>query len=225
MPDAGPSAFGILDIRMTPAVWFRRFAWLACAVLLAGTVEASPRTLTADFDGDGHSDSVTIDTADPFVLHITLSRTGTRTRIQRARAVLEIAARDVDGDHLPELITTEAGAASALKQAGALRVWKTDARHGFKRIHPRHRGPGTLKAPSGRSLDNDDPADEANEDFSSVLQSRESLNTRDVVAQDTDSSSCIPLPHPDAALASVLPRDLSTPRAPPLPARLISLLA
>jgi hypothetical protein len=202
---------------MTPAVWLRRFVWVVCALLLASLAEASSsRTVTADFDGDGRSDSVSIDRVDPSILHITLSRTGTATRIRRARAVLEIAAHDVDGDHLPELITAEASAAPALTHARALRVWKTDAHHGLKKVHPRRRAtPRTLKAPIRRTLEKDEPADDSSDDLGGITSTGESLNTRDPVAPDASSADIVPSPHPDAALASVLPRDLSTPRAPP----------
>jgi hypothetical protein len=210
---------------MTPAVWFRRFAWLTCALLLAATADASTRALTADFDGDGRSDSVSIDAFDPSILHITLSRTGTTTRIQGVRAVLEIAAHDVDGDHLPELITAEASRAPALKATRDLRVWKTDARHGFKKVHPRRRTPGTVKAPAANTVDKDDPADDAGEDLTSGLAARDALDPRNPAASLTASASIVPAPHPDAALPSVLPRDRSTPRAPPVSALLLSLLA
>lgn len=210
---------------MTPGVWLRRFAWLACALLLTATAEASPRALFADFDGDGHNDSVSIDRTDPSILHITLSRTGTVGRIQRTRAVLELAAHDIDGDHLPELITAEASSTSGWTHARALRVWKTDAQHGFTKVHPRRYAPGTIKAPPARTLDKDDPADDFSEDLGSLLPSRESLNTRDPVPADAASDRIVPAPHPDASLPSVLPRDLSTPRAPPAQTLLISLRA
>lgn len=209
---------------MTPGVWLRRLAWLACALLLAATADAAPRAIVADFDGDGHNDSVSIDRTDPSVLHITLSRSGTVARMQRSRAVLELAARDIDGDHLPELITAEASSTSGWTHARALRVWKTDAHHGFTKVRPRRSAPGTIKAPPARTVDKDDPADDASEDLGSLLPSPEPLNARDAAA-DAAADRIVPAPHPDASLPSVLPRDLSTPRAPPVQTLLISLRA
>lgn len=200
---------------MTPGVWLRRLVWVVFGLLLVSRAEAASLALTADFDGDGHSDTVAIDRVDPSVLHVHLSRTGTVTQIRRAGPVLQIAAQDLDGDHLPELITTEDISASAWSRRHTLRVWKPDVTRGFRRIHPHRRATGTLKVPAEKALHEDDPADDATEDLTSVLQSRDSVTTRDPVAAEPSSTGTLPAPHPDAALVSTPSLDPSTPRAPP----------
>ena len=200
---------------MTPAVWLRRFVWVVFALLLVSTAEAASPALTADFDGDGYSDTVSIDRVDPSILHVHLSRTATVTQIRRARPVLQIAAQDLDGDHLPELITTEDISATAWAHRHTLRVWKPDVRRGFRTIHPRRRAPNTVKPPADKALHQDDPVDDAAEDLTSILPSRDSVTTRDPVAAEPASARILPAPHPDAALVSAPPFDPSTPRAPP----------
>ena len=200
---------------MTPAVWLRRIVWVVFGLLLVSSAEAASLALTADFDGDGHSDTVAIDHVDPSILHVRLSRAGTVTQIRRDRPVLQIAAQDLDGDHLPELITTEDISASAWTRRHTLRVWKPDVRRGFRTIHPRRRGPGTVKAPPDKALHEDDPADDATEDLTSSLPSRDSVTTRDPVAAEPSSTSILPAPGPDAAPVSAPSLDPSTPRAPP----------
>jgi hypothetical protein len=187
----------------------------ACALLLVSAAEASNRILTADFDGDGHADSVSIDRVEPSVLHVRLSRSGTVTRLRGARPVLHLAARDLDGDHLPELITAEDAGVSEWHRPHTLRVWKPDATRGFRTYHPRRRGPAALKAPADETVDEGAPVDDASEDSGSLEPTRESTTTRDPVATEVPAAAVVPAPHPDAALVSTPPLDPSTPRAPP----------
>ncbi len=200
---------------MTPVVWLRRIVWVAFALLLVSTAEAAGLALTADFDGDGRTDTVSIDRADPSILHVHLSRTATTAQIRRSRPVLQIVARDLDGDNLPELITTEDVSPSAWTRRHTLRVWKPDMARGFRTIHPRRRGPGTVKAPAREALHEDDPADDAAEDLTSILPSRESVTTRDPLAAGPACTSILPALPSDATLVSSLPVAPSTPRAPP----------
>jgi len=196
---------------------FRGLLWLTgvCA-MLASPVAAATGTLTADFDGDGNSDWVTIDRAEPSVLHVWLSASGTTASVRSRRPVLQIAARDVDGDHLPELITTEAGSWPQWKRAHTLRVWKQDARRGFRTFHSRHRTPGTLKAPSGTTLDEDPPADDSTDGDGAFVPGRDTASSRAPAVVGPQSISRYFAASADAALASHIPLDQSAPRAPPV---------
>jgi hypothetical protein len=200
---------------MTPGFWLRHLVWSACILALVSAAEASNRVVTADFDGDGHTDSVSIDRAEPSILHVRLSRSGTVTRIRRARPVLYIVARDLDGDRLPELITTEDASTSGGRWLQTLRVWTPDGSAGFRKYHPRRRVPRTLKAPWDQRVDEGAPVDDAMEALGSVEPSRESTTTRDPVATDVATARIVPAPHPDAALVPAVSLDLATPRAPP----------
>src|SRR3954463_2498295 len=195
---------------------FRGLLWLTgvCA-MLASPVAAATGTLTADFDGDGNNDRVTIDRAEPSVLHVWLSATGTGTSVRSRRPVLQIAARDVDGHHRPELITTEAGGWPWWKPAHALRVWKQDARRGFRTFHPPHRTPGTLKAPSGETPDDDPPADDATDGDGAFVPARDTASSRAPAVVGPQSISRYFVPSADTALTSHVPLDQSAPRAPP----------
>ena len=136
------------DSRMHLLTRVRRALWIACACVLlsAPLARAADRSLAADFDGDGKSDRVAIDRSEPSVLHVWLSRTGTTDRLHNPRALLWIAATDVDGDNRPELIATEAS-------AEGLRIWKRDgARRGFRPYAPR-RSPAHATPPTnGRTV-------------------------------------------------------------------------
>ena len=87
-----------------------------------------------------------IDRAEPSVLHVWLSTTGATHLIRSPRALLRIAATDVDGDHRPELIATEASASE-------LRVWKRDGpRRGFEPYTPPRAPDHAAPSPKVRTL-------------------------------------------------------------------------
>jgi hypothetical protein len=185
----------------------RRALWLACAcmTLFVPRALAADRALTADFDGDGKNDWVAIDRSEPTIVHVWLSATHSANVIRSPRAVLRVAATDVDGDHRPELIATDASTAG-------LRIWKTHQRRGFRAYHPWRARPRATGSSNRRAID-DDPPDTA-EGLRGSAYPHDSVLTRD------------PPPPPFCACAILihrLNRDLashaffgsSTPRAPP----------
>ena len=129
----------------------RSALWIACACVLlcAPSAAAADRSLRADLDGDGHTDQVSINRSEPSVLHVWLSTTGTTHLIRSPRALLRIAATDVDGDHRPELIATEASASE-------LRVWKRDGpRRGFEAYTPPRAPDHAAPSPKVKTLGGD----------------------------------------------------------------------
>jgi len=66
-----------------------------------------------------------------------------------------------------------------------------------------------------RTVYGGDPADDASEELGSVVQRPDSASLRDPLAATASAGKIIPSPHPDTALCSILPRKLSSPRAPP----------
>jgi hypothetical protein len=66
-----------------------------------------------------------------------------------------------------------------------------------------------------RTVEGDDPADDAGEELGSVVQRPDSTDSYHSVAATAPTRKIIPAPHPDTALCAALPRSLSTPRAPP----------
>jgi hypothetical protein len=205
---------------MVGTAHFRRVLWLvsACALLLAPRAEAFSRTLAADFDGDGEIDWVAIDRVEPSIMHIWLSGTGTAEQIHSRRPVLQIAARDVDGDHLPELIAAEENQAQRQDwtKTHLLRVWKQDAHRGFHRYHARPPTPRTIEAHDARTLDRGDPADDCPDGLGGFQHPQHSAVRRGSIAVRPPSGSAARTPHADAALASRLSFDQSSPRAPPV---------
>lgn len=140
-------------MRYTLVTW-RRLLFVATLVYLClPSALAAQTLLTADFDGDGQHDRVSVDAAEPGVLHVWLSSTGTTTTIRTATSLRTIVARDLDGDRRAELIASDARA--------GLRVW-TKKRHGFRSFRPRPTGPGAVKRPARRSID-DRPTSDSSE--------------------------------------------------------------
>ena len=109
-------------------------AWV-CVWLGGNTVQAAETSITADFDGDGQDDRVTVDSGEPAVLHVWLSTTGTTSTIRCAAPVLRIVALDLDGDHRAELIGRDT--------AAGLHIW-TNKRKGFHAFRPHRIVPGAL---------------------------------------------------------------------------------
>jgi hypothetical protein len=66
-----------------------------------------------------------------------------------------------------------------------------------------------------RTVYGDDPADAAGDELGSIVQRPDSASLRDPMAATASAGKIIPAPHPDTALGSALPRQLSSPRAPP----------
>jgi hypothetical protein len=129
----------------------RRLLWLACAcvLLLPHLVAAAEPSLSADFDGDGRRDRVTVDRHEPSVLHIWLSETQTTSIIRTSTPVLRVVAMDLDGDHRSELIARGSNA--------GLQVW-TKKRKGFRSYRPASSAPGSLTRPVHHQVD-DGPTD------------------------------------------------------------------
>lgn len=107
----------------------------ACVWLGGTAAQATESSITADFDGDGQDDRVTVDFGEPSVLHVWLSTTGTTSTVHSAAPVLQIVARDLDGDHRAELIGRDS--------AAGLHIW-TNKRKGFRSFRPHRVVPGAL---------------------------------------------------------------------------------
>ncbi|MGC4081569.1 MAG: VCBS repeat-containing protein [Vicinamibacterales bacterium] len=131
-------------MRSRPSI--RRVALLLLAGLFfvarVGTA-AAETSLSADFDGDGHRDQVTLDRSDASLLHIWLSSTNATAVVRSMAPIIHVVATDLDGDRRPELI---AGS------HGGLQVW-TKRHHGFRSYKPRPIGPGALRKPGHRRVD------------------------------------------------------------------------
>jgi hypothetical protein len=128
------------------AATLRRALWAACACVLLLTPRASAAEsfLTADFDGDGVRDHVTLNRDEPSILHVWLSTTGTTTTIRTKAPVIRIVASDLDGDRRAELIAS--GASSSLQ------VW-TKKHNRFHSYHPRRTHSGAFDRPNHRKFD------------------------------------------------------------------------
>jgi len=105
-----------------------RAIWLACAgvLLIVSCATATELKLSAELDGDGRQDHVTLDRYEPQVLRVWLSATRTTRVLRSRRPIVGVVAIDLNGDGRPELIVTT---------ATALRVW-TNGRNGFHSYHP-----------------------------------------------------------------------------------------
>lgn len=133
---------------------------MACLLLCSRVSAAGDRFLTADFDGDGRHDCVTLDQRDPSLLRVWLSATNSTLLIRSEAPVLDIAATDLDGDRRAELIARD--------DSAALRIW-TNKRAGFHKFKPQ-RAPLPGLAVSHHHRVDDGPAGETAE-FSSVSTS------------------------------------------------------
>lgn len=112
-------------------------------LLLTRFAAAADPALSADFDGDGRRDRVTLDRAQPSVLHVWLSSTNAVADIHSHSSIVRVVARDLDGDRRPELI---AGV------DGGLQVW-TRNHHGFRTFTPRRVVDADLRRPGRRAID------------------------------------------------------------------------
>jgi hypothetical protein len=128
----------------------RRALRLACfaAALVAPGVASAELPVAADFDGDGRNDAVTFDRAEPSVLRVWLTRTGTSAVIRSKGPLVGAVAADLDGDHRPELIVRDV--------FSHLHIWKRDTQKGFRR-HAPQRPPQTTRRPASRSIHGDQP--------------------------------------------------------------------
>lgn len=112
------------------AAWVstRRAIWVALTaiLLLTRVAAAADPALSADFDGDGHRDRVTLDHAQPSVVRVWLSSTNATAEIHSHTPIVRLVARDLDGDHRYELIANA---------DGRVQVW-TRKRHGFRAFTP-----------------------------------------------------------------------------------------
>lgn len=129
----------------------RRIALVLTSILLlARMTSAAEPALSADFDGDGRRDHVTVDYADASVLRVWLSTLNATAVIRSSTPVIRVIARDLDGDRRSEIIT---GSHTGLQ------VW-TKRHHGFKSFKPHRTTPGDLSRPGHRAV-HDAPGDPA----------------------------------------------------------------
>ena len=120
--------------------------WVLCACLffIPRADAAGTPSLSVDFDGDGRRDTVRVDASRPSVLRVWLSASGTTQVLVSRRPVQSVAATDLDGDNLPELIASD--------NQSRIHIWTPEA-HGFRRFHPRRSIPKSLAAPTGHRVD------------------------------------------------------------------------
>jgi hypothetical protein len=128
-----------------------RLLWVVsvCLLLASRLAVAAESSLAIDFDGDGRHDHVELDHRQPSVLRIWLSASGTTHVLHSRTPLLEVAAKDLDGDHQPELIARDS--------ESHIHVWKA-RRRGFHSYRPRQRIPLGLTAPTRRSVDDHNDA-------------------------------------------------------------------
>ena len=136
-------------MRTTFAVASRLRTVCLCVLVAAGSASASTPFVIADFDGDGHVDRADVNGPDPSAVRVWLSATGHTSVLRSAAPVLEMAARDLDGDRRAELIVSSA--------SRGLHIWKK-RRNGFRSVHPKPVAAGVLSTPSRHRVD-DAPAD------------------------------------------------------------------
>jgi hypothetical protein len=150
-----PGASYTCSIGMIPTHTLRRALWLtgAWALLVVPLAGAAESTLSADFDGDGTRDRVSIDQTEPSLLHVWLSATKTTDVIRSRHPLVQVVATDLDGDHHPELIAKEAST--------GLSVWTRHGREGFRAFRPRQDLPSGIGRPHRKAVDDPtDPSDE-----------------------------------------------------------------
>jgi hypothetical protein len=113
---------------MLPRARGLRLLWLLGVVLLLGApaAAAADSVVFADFDGDGQRDHAELSRREPSAIHVWLSTTQTIWVVRSATPVLDLAARDLDGDRRAELIATNASA--------GLQIW-SDRHTGFAPFH------------------------------------------------------------------------------------------
>jgi hypothetical protein len=98
-----------------------------CVLLFAPAVHASDPAVSADFDGDGQTDHVVFDLADPSVLRIRLTKTHSDLIVRSPEPLLRVAAVDLDGDHRAELVASG---------PRGLQIWTKKGKR-FRVYHPR----------------------------------------------------------------------------------------
>lgn len=124
----------------------RRALRLVCfaAALCAPGVASAELPVPADFDGDGRSDTVTVDRTEPSVVRVWLSRTGTSAVLRSKRPLAGVMAADLDGDHRPELILRDV--------FSHLHIWKRDSKAQRFTLHAPKKPPQTTRRPASRSI-------------------------------------------------------------------------
>jgi hypothetical protein len=129
----------------------RLLLFASVCVWLGGTAaQAAESSITADFDGDGQNDRVTVDHGEPSVLHVWLSTTGMTFTIRSTVPVLQLVARDLDGDNRAELIGHDS--------AAGLHIW-TNRHKGFHAFRPHRIVPGALGSTTRHRWDDGPPSD------------------------------------------------------------------
>ncbi|MEO8075342.1 MAG: VCBS repeat-containing protein [Acidobacteriota bacterium] len=129
--------------RLGRVLWVT-LAWL---VLVAPLAAAAEESLSADFDGDGRRDQVTLDRREPSTLQVWLSASDTTQVIHTGVPMVRVIAADLDGDHRPELV--------ASGSEWQLQAW-TCRRQTFQLYRPHLGVPGTQRQPARRSVDDHD---------------------------------------------------------------------
>lgn len=79
----------------------------AIVSLLGSRAEASNPVVSADLDGDGVQDHISVEPDEPTQLLVWLSRVGTTNVLNTRRPVLGLVAADLDGDKRAELIFSD----------------------------------------------------------------------------------------------------------------------
>jgi hypothetical protein len=98
-------------------------------------------------------DRADLNEGDQSAVRVWLSATGRTSVLRSAAPVLEMVARDLDGDRRAELIVSST--------SNGLHIWKKRGK-GFRSVHPKPVAPGTLSTPSRHHVD-DTPADSSDE--------------------------------------------------------------
>ncbi|MEP6914550.1 MAG: VCBS repeat-containing protein [Acidobacteriota bacterium] len=129
--------------RLGRVLWVT-LAWL---VLVAPLAAAAEESLSADFDGDGRRDQVTLDRREPSTLQVWLSASDTTQVIHTGVPMVRVIAADLDGDQRPELVASDS--------EWRLQAW-TCQRQTFQSYRPHQVVPGTQRQPARRSVDDND---------------------------------------------------------------------
>lgn len=125
----------------------RAFLTVCACVFLLPTFAAAEASLAIDFDGDGQRDQFRLDRREPSVLHIWLSASDTSHVIRTRLPLLQVVAKDLDGDHRPELIARDTDS--------QIHVW-TRKHKSFHSYRPRDVDPGALRQPNDRTIEDSD---------------------------------------------------------------------